>query len=130
METELENRKEKLLMTLFNQQILITKSNAKKLLADAVLKYDLSNRMQLDKIIKFKQIIKESEFITIDTFENLKGFDDLLSLATQITRRPNSFTPRAGDMSVVLAKDWLAEYERCEKTKKSTSTSSTSTLFY
>ncbi len=107
-----ESRREKLLMSLYNQEILLTRTAAKRVLADYVMKIDLTQQIAVDKLIKSKKLVMESEFVALDAFENIQGFTDLASLVRTIIKRPESFTPNVPEISVKQAKEWLSAAER------------------
>ncbi len=114
METS-ESRREKLLMSLYNQEILLTRTAAKRVLADYVIKMDLTKQIAVDKLVKSKTLVLESEFVALDAFESIQGFSNLESLVRTIIKRPESFTPIVPEISVRQAKDWLSAYERERK---------------
>ncbi len=107
-----ESRREKLLMSLYNQEILLTRTAAKRVLADYVMKMDLTKQISIDKLIKSKTLVLNSEFVALDAFDNIQGFADLEVLARTIIKRPDSFSPKVPEISVKQAQEWLSAHER------------------
>ncbi len=111
----LESRREKLLMSLYNQEILLTRTAAKRVLSDYVMKMDLTKQISIDRLVKSKTLVLNSEFVALDAFDNIQGFTDLETLVRTVIKRPDSFTPKVPEISVKQAQEWLSAYEREQK---------------